>query len=122
MSHKQRSAVERVYGNVSQDFWDRHHWLDTISTQRMQVLLLHYPSASKHVDPMLLFTNMVAQSIVLHLYKTIEFMAWEIDKYQFLITEYGERSTSAAREIVALANALSPHGYFKASFSDHVAS
>ncbi len=115
MSHRQQSTVERVYGNVSQDFWDRHHWLDTIITQRMQILLLYYPSASEHVDPLLLFTNMVAQTTVLHLYETIESMSWETDKYQFIITEYGQKSASAARKIVILAKALFPLSYFKAS-------
>jgi hypothetical protein len=115
MLHRQQSAVEHVYGNVSQDFWDRHHWLDTILTQRMQILLLHYPSASEHVDPLLLFTNMVAHTTILHLYKTIESMSWETDKYQFIINEYGKKSASAAREIVILVKALSPLSYFKVS-------
>lgn len=115
MSHRQQSTVERVYGNVSQDFWDRHHWLDAIITQRMHILLLRYPSVSEHVDPLLLFTNMVAHTTVLHLYETIESMSWETDKYQYIITEYGQRSAVAAREIVILAKALSPLSYFKAS-------
>lgn len=117
MSHRQQSAVERVYGNVTQDFWDRHHWLDTILTQRMQILSLHYSSASVHVDPMLLFTSMMAQTTVLHLYKTIESMSWEMEKSQLIATEYGKRSVSAAREIVILAKALSSLSYFKVSRS-----
>jgi hypothetical protein len=120
MVHRQQSAVERVYGNVSQDFWDRHHWLDTILTHRMQLLLLHYPSASEHVDPLLLFTNMVAQTTILHLYTTIECMSWQTDKYHFIIAEYARKCASAAREIVILAKALSPLRYFKASPLVHV--
>ena len=117
MSHRQQSAVECVYGNVSRDFWDRHHWLDTILTQRMRILLLHYPTSSGHVDPLLLFTNMVAQTTVLHLYGTMESMSWETDKYQFIIAEYGRRAASAAREIVILAKALLPLSFFKASLT-----
>jgi hypothetical protein len=113
ISHRQRSTVERVYGDVSQDFWDRHQWLDDILTQRMQILSLHYPSASEQVDPMLLFTNMVAQTTVIYLYKTIESMSWETDEYQISVLSYEKRAMCAAREIVVLAKALSQLSYFK---------
>lgn len=34
MAHQQQSKVECVYNNASEDFWNRHHWLDAILTQQ----------------------------------------------------------------------------------------
>lgn len=64
---------------------------------------------------MLLFTNMVAQTTVIYLYKTIESMSWETDEYQISVLSYEKRAMCAAREIVVLAKALSQLSYFKVS-------
>ena len=113
ISHMQQSTVERLYGQVSQDFWDRHQWLDTIVTQRIQALSLQYLSPSEEVDPMLLFTNMFAHATFLFLTKIIETMSRETGEYQPTVTEYAKRSLSAAHEIVHLTKALSQLGCFK---------
>ncbi|KAH8805384.1 hypothetical protein F5884DRAFT_823098 [Xylogone sp. PMI_703] len=63
-SHRQQSLVERVYGDVSQEFWDRHHWLVSILTNRIQRLSLFGIPAREVVDLMQLFTRMVAQTAI----------------------------------------------------------
>lgn len=68
MAHQQQSKVECVYNNVSEDFWNRHHWLDAILTQQELILSLEYPSASEHVDPTMLFIDMMVHKTVLYLY------------------------------------------------------
>ena len=79
----------------------------------MQILSLRYPSTSEQVDPMLLFTNMVAQTTVIYLYKTIESMSWETGEYRLSVIGYQKRAVCAAKEIVMLAKALSQLSYFK---------
>ena len=113
ISHMQQSTVERLYGPVSQDFWDRHQWLDTIVTQRMQTLSSQYLCPSEQVDPMLLFTNMFAHATFLFLTKIIETVSRETGEYQPTVVEYAKRSSSAAHEIVHLARALSQLWCFK---------
>ncbi|OCL02954.1 citrinin biosynthesis transcriptional activator CtnR [Glonium stellatum] len=113
LSHRQQSAVEHVYGEVSQHFWDQHQWLDTILTKRVQLISLKYPSASEHIDPMLLFVNMVAQTTILYHCKIMESISWQTDEYQTIIIGSKQRALSAAREIVSLTKILSQLSYFK---------
>ncbi len=115
LSHRQQSAVEHVYSNVPQHFWDRHVWLDTILRTRADILLLNYPPSSQHADCMLLFTNMVAQTTVLYLCKVMESMSWETDEYRNTIQEFKQRSLLAAQEIVHLTRSLANLSYFKVS-------
>ncbi len=116
LSHRQQSAVEHVYSNVPQHFWERHEWLNAIWKTRADILLLQYPSSSQHSDCMLLFANMVAQTTVLYLCKVMEAMAWETDEYRGVIAEFKQRSLQAAREIVNLTRSMSHLSYFKVSF------
>ena len=113
LSHRQQSAVEQVYTNVPQHFWDRHEWLDTILKTRAGILQTNYPSASQHSDCMLLFTNMVAQTTVLYLCKVMEAMSWDTDEYRSAIAEFRQRSLLAAQEIVNLTRSLAHLSYFK---------
>lgn len=113
LSHRQQSAVEHVYSNVPQHFWDRHEWLDTTLKTRVDILLMNYPSASQSADCMLLFTNMVAQTTVLYLCKVMESMSWETDEYRSAMAEFKQRSLVAAQEIVNLTRSLSHLSYFK---------
>lgn len=113
LSHRHQSLVENIYVNASQDFWDRHQWINAILTQRMQILSLKYPPASQHVDPMLLFTSMVAQTTVLYLYKTMECVTPATDENRAVMMEYQRCSLMAAQEIVNLTKTLAQLSCFK---------
>lgn len=105
--HKHCASVERVYGHTSQDFWDRHHWINNILTQRITMLTMKYPPASQHIDPMLIFTEMVANTAILFLYKIIELMPCQTPTSSANVIEYKQRATKAAGEIVSITRALS---------------
>lgn len=113
ISHMQQSTVERLYGHVSEDFWQRHLWLDTIITQRIQALSLQHLFPSEQVDPMVLFTNMFAQAAFLFLINIIETVSQETGEYQPGMIKYAKRSLSAAHEIGHLAKELSQLSCFK---------
>lgn len=114
LCHGQQSTVERVYRDGFAEFWERHQWLDNILTKRMQILSWNYPYAVEHTDPLLLFTNMMAHTTVLHLNMVIQSTAWDTDEYEEIICQYGKRSMSAAQEMVSLAK-TSMLNIFKAS-------
>ena len=114
LSHRQQSLVENVYVNASQDFWDRHEWINAILMQRMQMLSYRYPSASLHANPLLLFTNMVAQTTVLYLYETMKRVISVTDENRTIMTEYETCALMAAQEIVSLAKTLAQLSCFKA--------
>jgi len=113
LCHRQQSSVERIYGDMSLEFWDRHLWLDTILQQRIQVLSLQYPSTSEHVDSLILFTNLMLQAIVLYLYKIVVSVPWDTDESEALILEYKNRSSAAAQGIITFTKPLRQLTYFK---------
>ena len=113
LCHRHQSSVENLYVNVSQDFWSRHQWINAILMQRMRILALKYPPASYHADPMLLFTNMMAQTTVLYLYKTMECVTPVTDENRAAIVDYERCSLLAAQEIVNLTKELTQLSCFK---------
>ena len=115
MAHQQQSKVECVYQNVSEDFWSRHNWLDTMLTQQQIILSTEYPLASQHVDPTMLFIDMMVHTTVLYLHNIVESMPWKGDEYQETVLEYQRRALTAAVHINTLTKPLSQLSCFKVS-------
>ena len=113
LCHRQQSVVERVYSHVPQQFWERHQWLYSMLKTRHNNFLQQYPPTMQHTNCMLLFTNMMAQTTVLYLCKTIESITWETDEYCNAISDFKQRSLLAAKAIVNLTRSLSQLSYFK---------
>jgi Fungal specific transcription factor domain len=113
ISHRHLSMVDGMYGSNPQEFWSRHEWIDTALATRISMLSLTYPFQPEHMDPMLLFTKMIAQTTILCLQKIIESLTWETGEYNNLILEYEQRSRLAAKETVELAKELTHLSYFK---------
>lgn len=113
LSHGQKLEVERVYGDVSPDFWQRHQWLDAIVKKRIEILSLRCASAAEVVDPLLLFTYMMAQTTVLYLCKLVKSVTWETDKLNPIVQECEQRSLAAAQEIVSLTHTLKQFNFLK---------
>ena len=116
ISHRHQAMVERLYGHTSQEFWDRQQWLDNILTRRIQALSLQYFFPAEQMDPMLLFTVMLAHASFLHLTKTIEPTYPGTNEHCSATMEYETRSLSAAREIVHLLKALPQLSCFRVNF------
>lgn len=106
MTHRQQSIVERIYNNPSQNFWDRHQWLDSVISQRTQIFLLHYPDAAEHEDPLLLFVGMLSKLSVLDLCKTMESAPWDTESRHLTGMTYKARSLTAAQEMGKLVKFL----------------
>ncbi|QKX55293.1 uncharacterized protein TRUGW13939_02385 [Talaromyces rugulosus] len=113
LSHQHLSMVDGMYGTNPQEFWSRHEWIDTALSTRISILSLTYPFQLEHMDPMLLFTKMIAQATILCMQKIIESIAWDREEYAGLLLEYEQRARLAAKEIVELAKALTHLSYFK---------
>ena len=117
LSHRHQSLVENIYVDASQDFWDRHRWIDAILTQRIQILSLKYSPASQHADPLLLFTSMIAQATVLYLHKTLQCVTLSAAN-QAEMMQYETCSLVAAQAIVGLSDFLTQQNCLKARCSD----
>lgn len=113
LSHQHLSMVDGMYGTNPQEFWSRHEWIDATLSTRISILSLTYPFQLEHMDPMLLFTKMIAQATILCMQKIIESTVWDSEEYAGLVLEYEQRARMAAKEIVELAKALTHLSYFK---------
>lgn len=107
VSHRQSSSVERVYGDGSHGFWKRHDWLDSLLSARMQVLARDYPSPLDSVDPILLFTEMIAQTMVIFLRDVIQGSPSESNEHVTRSEIYERRAFAAAQEIAVLVKVCS---------------
>ena len=113
LSHRHQSLVENNYIPMSQDFWDRHRWISTDLRERLEAISLRYVPVSEQLDPMLLFTSMVAQTTVLYLYKIMNSMTPATAENQAVVVEYQRCSLVAAGEMVNLTKTLVQLSCFK---------
>ena len=119
LSHRHQSSVENIYvenvcTNAYQDFWNRHQWISTTLMQRIHILSNNYVPASQQTDPMLLFTNMLAQTTVLYLYNMMRFVTPGAIENRAVCMDYQRCSLAAVEEMVTLTKTLARLGCFKA--------
>ncbi|KAJ5999869.1 hypothetical protein N7481_000278 [Penicillium waksmanii] len=112
LSHKQQAVVEPVYGNGAQDFWNRHHWLHSLLTQRIRRVSRIPTLSSLTTDPMRLFANMVAQTALIYLYRVMNLSPSDRLKEQTM-PGYEEEARAAAKEIVSLTKFVDELSIFK---------
>ncbi|PWY78032.1 C6 transcription factor [Aspergillus sclerotioniger CBS 115572] len=108
LTHRQTLAVEQLHPQSLDIFWTRHTYLHDLLTHRIQILNT-YP----HVDPMLMFARIVAQSMVLFLHSVLESIAWKTGDHLLGIIEFERVCVLAAHDVVALVKMQGSLGYFK---------
>ncbi|EPE28687.1 Zn2/Cys6 DNA-binding protein [Glarea lozoyensis ATCC 20868] len=113
LSHRNQAVVEDICATPSSDFWDRHQCVNAILVQTMQTMVAKYPATSQYVDPMLLFTQMLAKTTVLYLYKTLENAMFETEEELMIRMEYKSLALRAAQELVDLTKTLAQLSFFK---------
>lgn len=111
----QQYNVRCAYGDVALDWSDQHQWLDSILTNRLQILSQYYPSPTEMCDPMLLFTNIMAQATIMYLCQCMDSVLQNIDDGSTLIKDYQQRALAAAEHTISLAKTLVDFNSFKAS-------
>jgi hypothetical protein len=112
IAHGQQSAVEQMYGDTLQGFMDRHEWLDTLLSQRLQAI----STISRPRDPLFLFSHMMAQCTVLKLYKVLQSKSSSVhDPDSKMLLTYQQRAIAAADKIVSYAAHLDQFNLFKVS-------
>ncbi|KAF2151099.1 hypothetical protein K461DRAFT_166727 [Myriangium duriaei CBS 260.36] len=113
LSHQQQGSVERLYGNVNEEFWERHQWLDGILTSKIQSMLALSGHESEPAEPMALFTNMMAHATTLSLYMAMRSVDCGSGKYHDIVRDYEKRAVRSAHEITTLSKRLVELNYYK---------
>ncbi|KAI0885864.1 fungal-specific transcription factor domain-containing protein [Annulohypoxylon maeteangense] len=107
-------AAETLYGNDSLEFWARYEWLDTTLDKRRRRLGQILPATATSTDPMLIFTHMIAATIVIHLMETLSSRSFSTAQHRMAMDAYKDRAIQAAREIVLLAKSVTQISCFQA--------
>ncbi|KAF9895179.1 hypothetical protein FE257_000081 [Aspergillus nanangensis] len=108
LAHRQKLAVEQINGAVYEGFWNRHQWLHEMVSHRIRLL-----SAPAHVDPMLVFARIIAQTMVLFLHNVLESITWKTGDHLLGIIDYERLCVLAAHEVLKLVKLQAQLGYFK---------
>lgn len=118
MFYGQQHNIRCAYGDNSLDPTVQHRWLDDILENRLQVLAQYYPSPIETYDPMLLFSNIMAQATVINFCRGMRSIAGGDHDGQ-LAHAYEERGLAAAEKMISLARVLKDFHIFKASPRAH---
>ncbi|KAK0717836.1 hypothetical protein B0T26DRAFT_776826 [Lasiosphaeria miniovina] len=115
LSHHEQSMIESTFGSMPSDaqFWLRHDWLSCMLSKSLESLDVNYPGMAGVTDPLLLFTSMMAHSVVIYLCQIMEASGMQ-SHYSPTVDEFQNRAMIAAREIARFARAHEHIGYFKA--------
>lgn len=115
MFYWQQYNIRCAYGDNALDSTVQHRWLDDILENRLRILSNHYPSPDEGYDPMLLFTNIMAQATVIYICKGVKSMTWSEGRERDMAQGYEQRALSAAGRIITLATVLTDFHLFKVS-------
>ncbi|KMU87076.1 hypothetical protein CIHG_05016 [Coccidioides immitis H538.4] len=113
LAHRHQFLVDNIYLNTREDFWDHHHWINSILTRKMDIFTSEYPLRIQQTDPMLLFISMMWRTTVLHLCQTMEHAIPLTDEKRPVVVEYMGLSSIAAQEIADLTKNISQLNRFK---------
>lgn len=91
------------------DWTEQRRWLDSILTNRLQVLSHYYPASTDSYDPLLLFANILGQATVIYFCKAMTDTAAGVDgplngSPGFI--QYQYRAIEASTNIISLASTL----------------
>ncbi|KAL7906094.1 fungal-specific transcription factor domain-containing protein [Trichoderma velutinum] len=117
MAHRRMSVVS-AGADGAQEFWARHEQLALAIERRSQMLAQSPAFTMANRDPMVLFTYMLAQKVVINLDSILETAPWQRQQQQkaadrqLLATSYKWRAERAAVEMVRLARSVRSLGCF----------
>jgi hypothetical protein len=103
---------------MAMDGSEQRQWLDSILTNRIQVLLQYYPSPTESYDPLLLFANILGQATVIYFCKAMTDTVAETNGSMHgnpEILNYKTRALEASSEIIRLASTLRELPFSKVS-------
>jgi hypothetical protein len=113
--YRHRRLVDRFYGNegIEQDFCHRYQWLDSIIAQTEQIMASYGTQSTDSLDSMLLFTKMVAQTMLISLCKTGKTGREKTNGNlgtSYVMNVYETGVSNAVSEMLMLSNALDHYG------------
>lgn len=118
MAHRRMSLVSSTGADGAQEFWARHEQLVLAMDKRYQMLAQSAAFTMANRDPMVIFTYMLAQKVIINLDSILETVPWQRQPQQktadrqLLATSYKWRAERAAVDMVRLARSVRSVGCF----------
>ncbi|PTB48197.1 hypothetical protein M431DRAFT_100506 [Trichoderma harzianum CBS 226.95] len=118
MAHRRMSLVSSSGADGAQEFWARHEQLVLAMDKRYQMLAQSAAFTMANRDPMVIFTYMLAQKVIINLDSILETVPWQRQPQQktadrqLLATSYKWRAERAAVDMVRLARSVRSVGCF----------
>lgn len=112
---RHQSLVDRFYGNESSEphFYHRIQWLDSIIAQTERIMAAHESYSGDKLDSMLLFTHMIAHTMLLALCRTGRHSRTDSVSNintNNVIKGYEAGTSKSVTEMLILSDALSHYG------------
>lgn len=105
---------------MATDGTEQRRWLDTILTNRLQILSQYYPSPTESYDPLLLFANILGQATIIYFCKAMtDTVAGSSSSIHgnAEILNYKARALEASSAIIRLASTLRELPFSKVSIN-----
>lgn len=97
---------------------EQRRWLDSILTNRLQILSQYYPSPTDSYDPLLLFANILSQATIIYFCKAMTDIMADSDGSDHEnpeILNYKARALEASAAIIRLASTMRELPFSKVS-------
>lgn len=110
---------------MAMDGSEQRRWLDSILTNRLQILSQFYPSPIESYDPLLLFANILGQATVIYFCKAMTDTVADLSGQGHgnpEILNYKARALEASAAIIRLASTLRELPFSKVSIGPEIGS
>jgi hypothetical protein len=103
----QQYQISTAYGGTPVDWAEQQRWINTLLSNRLQVLSQYYPAPTESNDPLLLFAHILAQATVIYCCKTMTDSA-TLQESSKRSSDYNHahRALGASERIIHLAKTL----------------
>ncbi|KAL3496345.1 fungal-specific transcription factor domain-containing protein [Aspergillus germanicus] len=98
----QQYQISKAYGSIGLDCTEQQRWLDGLLSSRLKALSHCYPSPLESNDPLILFTNILAQAAVIYYCKSMA----ETAPPSSIQATFEQKALEACRHIISLAETL----------------
>lgn len=114
LSHRHQSMAWMIHSDPIQALWERHQQINAALAPRIAGLSLNHSPVTARTDPILLFTHVMAQTMVLYIYRLMgEVLPVPDAANQALVDECATSFNVALVEIMDLTKTLSQMSCFK---------
>lgn len=115
-AHRQKSMIVRLHSNPMQSFWERHSQIDAVLASQVSAMTSNHPRSRRHVDPISMFTQAMAQTMTMYMYRLmVQCQPLQDEAHQALTDAYSRTFCNAVIKMSTITETLAHMSCFKVS-------